>query len=253
MAMTFDHNPPKMRLFSSSVRVDTVAKSKENPPEHLWDTVMGQSGGRRLWTEGRSTVGAKAWLLGSGEASGHISGRERITDQVMTLQSNLHFILSSVSDHQEQKAFFLTRTDFVCCQLGLKSLSNENRDFDHINDCECPSSHSGLLITTARNTHYWPPAATSPANYVSPNSYKCKRDSPYGIILCGHSSVQVKKGVFLGVACCNNVERTLRVLVTQTGVCGRAQTMLHILKELPIISCLCHSSELLLCAEKHLS
>lgn len=38
---------------------------------------------------------------GPGEAVVHISGRECTTDQVMTLQSELNFILSSVSDHQE--------------------------------------------------------------------------------------------------------------------------------------------------------
>lgn len=43
---------------------------------------------------------------GPGEAVVNISGRERVTDQVMTLQSKLNFILSSVSDHQEQEAFY---------------------------------------------------------------------------------------------------------------------------------------------------
>lgn len=96
MGMTYDPCTPKMWLFSSSVRADSSAKFEENPSERLWDTVTGQSGGWRLWT---------AWLLGSGESAMHISGRERITDQVMTLQSNLNFILLSAPDHQEQKAF----------------------------------------------------------------------------------------------------------------------------------------------------
>lgn len=57
--------------------------------------------GRRPLVRGR-----KSLTSGPGKAVVHISCRERITDQVMTLQSELNFILSSVSDHQEQEAFY---------------------------------------------------------------------------------------------------------------------------------------------------
>lgn len=50
--------------------------------------------------------GSKSLTGGPGEAVVIISGRERITDQVMTLQNELNFILSSASDHQEQEAFY---------------------------------------------------------------------------------------------------------------------------------------------------
>lgn len=61
----------------------------------------------------KTPLGSRPLVRGSesltgepGEAVVHISGRERITDLVMTLQSELNFILSSVSDHQEQEAFY---------------------------------------------------------------------------------------------------------------------------------------------------
>lgn len=50
--------------------------------------------------------GSESLTGGPGEAVVHISGREHIADQVLTLQNELNFILSSVSDHQEQEAFY---------------------------------------------------------------------------------------------------------------------------------------------------
>lgn len=64
------------------------------------------------WTvEKKTPLGSRPLVRGSltggpGKAVVLISGRERITDQVMTLQNELNFILSSASDHQEQEAFY---------------------------------------------------------------------------------------------------------------------------------------------------
>lgn len=98
-----------------------------------------RTGGKKTPLGSRPLVrGSTSLTGGPGQAVVLISGRERITDQVMTLQNELNFILSSASDHQEQEAFLLTGADLVCCQLGLKSPSNGNHDFDRINECECP-------------------------------------------------------------------------------------------------------------------
>lgn len=62
---------------------------------------MGQLGRRRLRP---------------GAAAVPICGSECITDQVMTLRSELNLVLSCVSGHQEQEAFYqLKRTSSAVC------------------------------------------------------------------------------------------------------------------------------------------
>lgn len=63
-----------------------------------WDSRADEASGQRAacQRESENSTGRP------GEAAVHICGRERITDQVMILWSELNLILSSVSGHQEQ-------------------------------------------------------------------------------------------------------------------------------------------------------
>lgn len=67
----------------------------------------GRAVGRRTPLGSMPIVRGRENLTGApGEASRHICGVERITDQVITLWSKLNLILSSSSHQQEQKAFY---------------------------------------------------------------------------------------------------------------------------------------------------
>lgn len=100
-------------------------------PASLNETAWWDSRGRRRL---RLVRGSEGLTGRAGAAAAHICGRECITDQAMTLRSELNLVLSRVSGHQEQEAFHRLKwtSSAVCSDSGASPGKSAS---DHVNEC----------------------------------------------------------------------------------------------------------------------